>query len=175
VGNSPDLQHKLILAFHSSDVGGHSGVPVTYAILKQLFAWKGMKQVMHELVRSCVICQRAKADRAKLHGLLQPLPIPTALWEIISMDFIEALPSSQSYTCILVVVDTFTKYANFLPLKHPFTAPSVARLFHDQIYKHHGLPKSIVSDCDKIFLSQLWKELFRLADVRLHMCLAYHP
>jgi putative transposase len=49
-----------------------------------------MKQVVHELVRSCVICQQAKADRAKLHGLLQPLPIPTTLWEIISMDFIEA-------------------------------------------------------------------------------------
>jgi hypothetical protein len=74
-----------------------------------------------------------------------------------------------------VVVDTFTKYANFLPLKHPFTVVSVARLFHDQIYKHHGLPKSIVLDRDKIFLSQLWKELFRLADVRLHMSLAYHP
>jgi hypothetical protein len=55
------------------------------------------------------------------------------------MDFIEALPSSHIYTCILVVVDTFN-YAIFLPLKHPFAALSVAKLFHDQIYKHHGLP-----------------------------------
>jgi hypothetical protein len=91
------------------------------------------------------------------------------------MDFIEALPVSQSYTCILVIVDTFTKYANFLPLKHPFTALSVARLFHDQVYKHHGLPKSIVSDRDKIFLSTLWQELFRLAGVQLRMSSAYHP
>lgn len=91
------------------------------------------------------------------------------------MDFIEALPVSQSYTCILVIVDTFTKYANFLPLKHPFTALSVARLFHDQVYKHHGLPTSIVSDRDKIFLSTLWQELFRLAGVQLRMSSAYHP
>jgi hypothetical protein len=91
------------------------------------------------------------------------------------MDFIETLPSSHSYTCILVVVDLFSKYANFLPLKHPFTALTVARLFHDQVYKHHGLPHSIVSDYDKVFLSNLWKELFRIADVQLRMSSAYHP
>lgn len=175
VGQSPALQQRLLSVFHESAVGGHSGIPVTYARLKQLFAWKGMKHTVQEFVRHCVICQQAKADRARLPGLLQPLPVPTGLWQIISMDFIEALPQSQSYTCILVIVDTFTKYANFLPLKHPFTALSVARLFHDQIYKHHGLPQSIISDRDKIFLSLLWQELFRLADVQLRMSSAYHP
>ena len=121
------------------------------------------------------MCQRAKADRARLPGLLQPLPVPTSLWQIISLDFIEALPRSQSFTCILVVVDMFTKYANFLPQRHPYTALSVAKLFHDQVYKHHGLPQSIVSDRDRIFLSNLWRELFRLADVQLRMSSAYHP
>lgn len=175
VGADSDLQQKLLAAFHCSAVGGHSGMPVTYARLKQLFAWKGMKRAVQQFVSLCTVCQQAKADRAKLPGLLQPLPIPTALWQIISMDFIEALPRSQNYTCILVVVDTFTKYANFLPLRHPFTALSVAKVFHDHIYKHHGLPQSIVSDRDKIFLSHLWQELFRLTDVHLRMSSAYHP
>ncbi|XP_035823161.1 uncharacterized protein [Zea mays] len=175
VGPSAHLHQKLIAAFHTSAVGGHSGFPVTYARLKQLFAWQGLKTEVHTYVTHCLICQQAKADRARLPGLLQPLPVPSSLWQIISMDFIEALPSSHSYTCILVVVDLFSKYANFLPLKHPFTALTVARLFHDQVYKHHGLPHSIVSDRDKVFLSNLWKELFRLADVQLRMSSAYHP
>jgi hypothetical protein len=175
IGQSDILQHKLISAFHASAVGGHSGFPVTYARMKQIFAWKGMKSLVYTFVAHCIICQQAKADRTRLPGLLQPLPVPSSLWQIISMDFIEALPRSQSYTCILVIVDTFTKYANFLPLKHPYTALSVARLFHDQVYKHHGLPHSIVSDRDKVFLSNLWKELFRLADEQLQMSSAYHP
>jgi transposase InsO family protein len=146
-----------------------------YAHIKQLFAWKGLKQAVQDFVRQCVICQQAKSDRSRLPGLLQPLQVPTSLWQIISMDFIVALPKSQTYTCILVVVDVFTKYANFLPLKHPFTTLLVARLFHDQIYKHHGLPQSIISDRDSVFLSHLWQELFRLADVKLCMSSAYHP
>jgi hypothetical protein len=153
-------------------VGGHSGFPITYARLKHLFAWQGMKSFVSTFVSQCMLCQQAKADRTKLPGLLQPLTVPIALWQINSMDFTEALPRSH---CILVVVDSFTKYANFLLLKHPFTALTVARLFHDRIYKHHGLPQSIVSDGDKIFLCKLWKELFRLPDVQLRMSLVYHP
>lgn len=169
------LQQRLVSTFHCSTVVGYSGFPVTFAWLKHLFPWKGMKQFVHDFVVNCVICRQAKADRAKLPGLLQPLPVPIGLWKIISMDFIEAQPSSQSYTCILVVVDTFTKYPNFLPLWHPFTAFTVARVFLDHIYKHHGLPQSIVSDQDKVFLSRLWQEQFHLADVQLHMSLTYHP
>jgi hypothetical protein len=77
-----------------------------------------MKCAVHEFISQCVICNQAKVDHACFPGLLQPLLVPTGLWQLISMDFIESLPPSQSYTCILVV-DSFTKYANFLPIKHP--------------------------------------------------------
>lgn len=150
-------------------------MPVTYMRMKKLFAWKGMKTSVHTFVWSCVTCQRAKPDRSKLPGLLQPLPVPESAWQIISLDFVEDLPKSGSSNCILVVVDYLTKYGHFIPLSHPFTDGSVAKLFLHNVYKLHGMPTAMVSDRDKIFTSSFWKELFALAGVELQMSTNYHP
>jgi hypothetical protein len=53
-----------------------------------------------------------------------------------------------------MIVDKFTKYVHFLPLKHPFITVSVAKLFMEQVYKLHGLPLAIILDCDKNFTSR---------------------
>ena len=82
-------------------------------------------------------------------GLLQPLPIPEGAWQDLSMDFIEGLPKSEGYTVILVVVDRFTKYAHFIPIKHPYTAHTIAQSVFDNVVKLHGMPNTIVSDRDK--------------------------
>jgi hypothetical protein len=73
-------------------------------------------------------------------GLLQSLPVPEGAWQIITMDFIEGLSQSAHANYILVVVDKFTKYGHLLPLRHPYTAASVTRLFMNNIYRLHGLP-----------------------------------
>jgi hypothetical protein len=56
------------------------------------------------------------------------------------MDFIEGLPKLEGCNSILVVVDLFSKYAHFLPLKHPFIAHQVAQLVLDGVVKLHGIP-----------------------------------
>lgn len=169
------LQTKIIQAFHSSAIGGHSGFLVTYLKIKKLFAWPAIKKMIHQAITECVICQQAKSERVKYPCLLQPLPVPTHAWQIVSIDFIEGLPKSKGCDCILVVVDKFSKYAHFLPLAHPSSALQVAKLFLDHIFKLHGLPSAIISDRDKIFTSNLWRELFRLTKTELQMSTAYHP
>jgi len=91
------------------------------------------------------------------------------------MDFIEGLSKSRGKDIIFVVVDRLSKYAHFLPLAYPFTTATVAQLFFEHIFKLRGLPRSIVSDRDKIFLSHFWTELFALQHVSLHLSTAYHP
>jgi hypothetical protein len=91
------------------------------------------------------------------------------------MDFIEGLPLSNGYSVILVVVDRFMKYNHFIPVRHPFTTSSIAQLFLNHIVKLHGVPKSIVSDRDKVFTSAFWTGLFKLLKNDLKLSLPYHP
>lgn len=131
---------------HSSAVGGHSGVQVTYCKTRNLFAWPGMTKQIQTFVGDCTACKQVKIEHVKYPGLLQPLLVPDRAWQLISLDFIEGLPKSGTYNCIMVVVDKFSKYAHFVPLAHPFTAFQVAQAFLNNIFKLHGLPQSIISD-----------------------------
>jgi transposase InsO family protein len=174
LGENSTIGTKLIFAFHSTALGGHSGIHPTYLRIKKLFSWRGLKQDVENFVNQCQPCQQAKSERTNPAGLLQPLPIPTGAWQDNTMDFI-GLPKSVGFNSILVIVDRFSKYAHVLPLKHPFSAKQVAQVVLDMVVRLHGMPQSIVSDRDRIFTSNFWKELFKLYYTTLVTSTAYHP
>ena len=91
------------------------------------------------------------------------------------MDFVEGLPKSGHFNCILVVVDKLSKYAHFIGLQHPFTVSTVTAAFMDNIYKLHGMPESIVTDRDRIFTSRFWREIAALTGTKLKMSSSHHP
>lgn len=75
----------------------------------------------------------------------------------------------------MVVVKRLTKYAHFMATKSDYTSKSVAEAFMNNVVKLHGMPKSIVSDRDKVFTTAFWKHLFKLQGNTLAMCSSYHP
>ena len=175
LANNSALRTKVIASLHSSPIGGHSGIQSTYYKIKSLFHWKGLHKAVEDFVKQCPVCQQAKHKLSPPAGLLQPLPIPAGAWQDISLDFVEGLPLSGQCNVILVVVDRFTKYAHFIPLKHPFTAHQVAISLLDTVVKLHGIPSSIVSDRDRIFLSNVWQQIFTRLGTKLLHSTAYHP
>lgn len=44
----------------------------------------------------------------------------------------------------------------------PYTAKDVEQFFLDNVYELHGLPATIVSDRDTVFISSFWQEFFKL-------------
>lgn len=169
------LRLKLLQEAHDTPLGGHGGFLKTYKRLCSRYYWLKMKQEVRVFVQQCVICQQQKYQTLSPAGLLQPLPIPSQVWEDISIDFIVGLPPSSRFDTILVVVDRLSKYAHFLCLSHPFTAKGVAVIFCKEIIRLHGFPRSIVSDRDVVFLSNFWQELFRLSQTKLKLSTSYHP
>ena len=62
-----------------------------------------------------------------------------------------------------------------MALTHPYTAMGVAKLYMDHVFRLHGMPKDITSDRDPTFLSDVWREMFRVHGVDLNFSTAYHP
>ena len=150
------LKEKILLASHDSPPVGHQGFTKTYRAIRERFSWKGLKKDVLRHVRECTICQQNKGEHTHPAGLLQPLPILDGKWESISMDFITGLPTVQGKDCIFVVVDRIRKYSHFFAISAHYTTSQVAELFFKDVFRLHGLPRTIVSDRDIRFMGGFW-------------------
>jgi len=75
----------------------------------------------------------------------------------------------------VVFVDRLSKRVHVCPVQTSITAPEMARVFTDTVFKHHGVPEVIVSDRDPKFVSAFWRSLFELLGTLLNISTSYHP
>ncbi|GKC51991.1 putative reverse transcriptase domain-containing protein [Tanacetum coccineum] len=119
---------------------------------------------------------KAKAEHQKPSGLLQQPEIPEWKWEKITMDFITRLPrTSSGHDAIWVIADRLTKSAHFLVILEDYKMERLARLYINEIVARHGVPVSIISDCDSRFISRFWQSVQKALGTQLDMSTAYHP
>ena len=59
---------------------------------------------------------------------------------------ISELPESHGNNAILVVVDCLSKRIHAIPTVTSLDSEGVARLFLENVWRHHGLPNEVISD-----------------------------
>ncbi|GKD99019.1 putative reverse transcriptase domain-containing protein [Tanacetum coccineum] len=92
------------------------------------------------------------------------------------MDFVTKLPkSSQGYDTIWVIVDRLTKFAIFAPMRETGPMDKLARMYLKEVVTRHGMPLSIICNCDPRFASNFWRSLHNALGTSLDMSTAYHP
>ena len=105
VPNSGNLRLGVLQYSHDHPLAGHFGQTKTLHQVQMHYYWPGLPIYVKDYCKSCVTCSCTKPMCHKPYRLLKQLLIPEKPWNSISMDFIEKLPSSSSYTSILVIVD----------------------------------------------------------------------
>src|SRR6202165_392033 len=169
------VKTKIVKTCHDSVTAGHPGQAKTLELVNRDYHWPRMRQFVNEYVNSCDTCCRNKAPRQQPHSQLHPLPIPAAPCSSVSMDFIVELLMSEGHDAIYVRVDRFTKMAHFIPTTVQVTAEETAHLYLRHVFKHHGLPLDIVSDCGPQFTSRLMSTLLELCNIKGNKSTAFHP
>jgi len=165
---------SILKLCHDSPTAGHFGFKKTCNLISRDFWWPSLFKDAKDYIRSCDICCRAKSFRHKPYGLLQPLEIAERPWSSISMDFVTDLPSSDGYTCILVVVDRLTKMCHLIPFKGIPSAVDTALAFVNNIFRLHGLPSSILSDRGSQFTSKFFQALCSSLGISLNLSSPFH-
>lgn len=147
----------------------------TYKRITNNLNLSSLKKDVKRFVAECEMCQRTNYKTIKPPGPLQPFSIPTQVWTDIAMDLVEGLPSVHGRNAILVVMDCLSKYGHFIPIKHPYFVPQIADVFVQEVFRLRGMPTSIVSDRDPIFISEFWMTFFKQQQTILYKSFAYHP
>jgi len=105
VPDNANLRLRVLQYHHDHVLAGHVGQNKTLELIRRYYTWSTICNDVQKFCKSCVTCMRSKPQCHRPYGSLQQLPIPERLWNSISMDFIEKLPSSSDFDTILIIVD----------------------------------------------------------------------
>jgi len=169
------LRTEIVRLHHDTPVGGHGGQWKTVELVTHNFWWLGVTKEVKQYMEGYDACQRNKNRTEQPAGKLMPNSIPEKPWMHILADFITKLPLAQGYDSILVVVDQLMKIVHFIPTTEKTLAEGLARLFRDNVWKLHGLPKSIISDRGPQFAAGIMWELNEMLGIKSKLSMAFHP
>lgn len=176
VPDCKELREYIISESHDPPYRGHFGVAKTLAAVGKDFAWPNLAKDVKAYVTACHSCQVSKSLNLKPAGKLMPLPIPARKWDSVSMDFIMELPlTPNGHDALLVFVDRFSKMVHLVPTQTTVSALDTAKLYINNVFRHHGFQTDWVSDRDPRFTSDFWTEVCKLVGTKVQMSTAFHP
>ena len=164
------IQDKIIRAHH--DEKGHRGVLATTRLIQKTYWWPNLRKTVSQYISQCQVCHRQK-PWTHGRGPLLPLPIATAAWQSVEVDFVDGLPESDGMNRILVITDRHSKAIILAPCKPTLTSKEFADLFVKVAFTRIGVPREWISDNDTVFSAKEYKEILKALKIKEHFAAPY--
>jgi transposase InsO family protein len=181
----PPRAHYLALMEHVHVSSGHPGPDKLTHMTGQQFYMTESRHTLHQMAvdvcHRCYICQAVKPRKGRHQpGTMDFCPVPEDIFSSLCMDFVD-LPTvtgtdGRLYDYVMVIVCRLSGYIIGIPCrKLGLTAKETAWLFLRNCVLFGGLPKTIMSDNDKLLTSEWFKTLCELCGVEQHSSIIYRP
>ena len=174
--DATDLKRIVLEQAHDVPTAGHLGTFKTLQRIQRNFYWANCRADTEDYIRSCPVCLATKSASSSIPSPISVIP-PYRRWEVVNMDFVTGFPrTARGHDAIVTFTDSLSKLVHIAPLSFKASSSAtIARLFLETVWKHHGVPMKIRCDRDPRLVSPFWTELMRLLGVRVAATTAYNP
>jgi len=173
VPNNKKIWKEILKENHDSVDVGYLGQHRMLELLKRTYWWPGLKKDVKKYIQGCFKCQQNKVQHQKKAGELHPLDIPQGPWQEISIDIIGPLPKSNGMDAIVVIVDQFTKMIQLKATTINISLEGIAKIYRNDIWKLHGVPRKILSNRGLQFVSKFMDEFTKALGIKRQLSTAY--
>jgi len=168
--------NQVLRFYHDHPLKGHRGAEIMKKLISQQFWWTGMRQRIEEYARSCLQCFLAKTPNPKNHGLIVQWGTMVKKFEVVHVDFVGPLgfTTKDGNKFIFTMKDRGSGFFDAIAIREQ-TAKEAAKQFWERWICRFGVPKRVISDQGKQFLSGLFKDLSKRIGFDLNKTTSYHP
>ena len=175
IPNNKKLKEEILKENHDLVDVRHPGQHRMLELLKRNYWWPGLKKDVKRYIQGCFKCQQNKVQHQRKAGELHPLEISQGLWQEISIDIIGPLPKSNGMDAIVIIVNRFTKMICLKVTTTNISSEGMAKIYRDNIWKLHGIPRKILSDRGLQFASKFMEEFIKTLGTKKQLSTVYHP
>ena len=169
------LRVNYLLRVHDEPTGGHFGGYAMFHRLSRHFWWEKMLRDCRRHVQRCTSCRLVKSRRTSEYYLVEERLSTASVWDVVSLDFVGPLPpSDEGFTYILAILDNFSLYTMFIPMKAA-TSVAVADVLYKLIMQYGAMRKLLSDRGSNLNLSKVLQAMTSVLNIKQTMTASYNP
>ena len=164
------LISKIFYVNHNNSQEKHFEIKQTDKVIHCKYFWHDIMKNIKSHCNICDVCQHVKTHRYYSYRKLKFILKSQNIFEMIIMNFITELSSSQwrdrIYDVILVIIDIYIKYVWYLSCNEDITAEDLADLLYKHFFFFVKSSKTLITDWESLFINKFWFSLYFFLNVK---------